>query len=86
MNWNLIREQATDKAVSLGHSLGSFQRCGGRHRVRMAMCQTCQGCCWIALHPSRGFIAGGRLLKYHCGTHEAAGTLPPKMANAKEEA
>jgi len=76
MNWSPIRKFAVTTASELGHTLGAFAKPQGRHPARFAMCETCLGCCWIALHPVRGMTAGGRLLKYRCGTHEAAGTLP----------
>ncbi len=78
LNWGHIRHFAISEAEKLGHSLGKFDSPKDRrHPARFAMCETCLGCCWIALHPVRGMTAGGRLLKFQCGTHEAAGTLPP---------
>jgi hypothetical protein len=83
VNWNPIRKQALTAAEALGHKLGPFDtkttRGMTRDRfgnvARMASCETCGGCCWIAFQPGRGFGAGGRLLKYKCGTPEAAGFI-----------
>lgn len=75
--WAPIRDSAVKQAASLGHTVSVFKKQPGHHPLKMATCEACLGCCWIGVHPSRGFIMGGRLLKYRCGTHEAAGTLAP---------
>lgn len=75
MSWNPIKRAATKAATAMGHRMGIF---GGGYRspsVKTAMCETCGGCCWVAYTPSRGFGCGGRLLRYRCGTKEAAGLL-----------
>lgn len=77
LNWNPIRKQAIERAKELGHALFAWDtarnRMGSPAQVKTAMCETCGGCCWISWIPSRGFAAGGRLLKYQCGTPEAMG-------------
>lgn len=72
LNWKPITEAAIDAAGVLGHTLDKFERKSGRS-FKMASCTICYGCCWIAHETMRGFIVGGRLLKYRCGTPEAAG-------------
>lgn len=73
MNWNSIASAARMAAEANGHSLSAFKK-RGLSQIKMASCTKCYGCCWIAWHPAKaGFIAGGRLLKYKCGTPEAAG-------------
>lgn len=75
LNWKPIRAQAIAAAEALGHNLGPFSKISGRKSLKMANCETCYGCCWIAFTTTRGYGAGGRLLKYRCGTPEAAGLL-----------
>jgi hypothetical protein len=77
LNWKPIVDQASRVAESLGHQLGPFtthrNRFGSGNVVRTATCNLCGGCCWIAF--SERYGAGGRLLKYRCGTPEAMGLL-----------
>ena len=74
MDWKPIRDTCTKAAEANGHKLGTFgTRKTASGTVRMVSCETCYGCCWIAWTITRGFITGGRLLKYKCGTPEAAG-------------
>jgi hypothetical protein len=77
LNWNPIKAQAIQVAESLGHELSAFdsKRTGFGNIVRMASCEICLGCCWMSYQVGGGFKAGGRLLKYRCGTEEAAGSL-----------
>lgn len=75
LKWNPVRNRAIQQAEKLGHSLGAFRTHSGAHPLKMASCLSCLGCCWIAHSPTRGFMAGGRLLKYKCGTAEAGGYL-----------
>ena len=74
-NWKPIAQKATAVALTFGHELGDFEGSRSAPDVRTALCIKCYGCCWIAFSPTRGFTAGGRLLKYQCGTNEAAGLL-----------
>ncbi len=75
MNWKPIAKLATEAAAKLGHKAGGFSGTRQTPSVKTAMCETCCGCCWIAHAQTRGFVAGGRILKYRCGTKEAAGVL-----------
>lgn len=79
LNWKPITALAIKAAEDLGHKLGEFElhrnRLGTAPQLRMASCEKCYGCCWIAWTPTRGFGAGGRLLAYRCGTNEAMGRL-----------
>lgn len=84
MDWRSIRKGAIKAATDMGHELGPFKRHKGNHPLQTAMCDKCFGCCWIAFHPSRGFIGGGRLMKYRCGTPEAAGFLPQTQADVTQ--
>jgi hypothetical protein len=80
INWKPIRKICIEAAEALGHKIGEFKARKETPDVRTAICTTCYGCCWIGRSPTRGFGAGGRLLKYRCGTPEAAGltaTLRP---------
>ena len=83
LNWKPIIKTATKAAEDLGHKLGPFtstQRHFSDNALRMVSCETCYGCAWVAWidggvkhTDSLGFRCGGRLLKYRCGTPEAAG-------------
>src|ERR1041385_3811135 len=74
--WRSIRESCIKAAEEMGHTLPRrFTSRTSTPGVKTAMCTKCYGCCWIAFSASRGFGAGGRLLKYRCGTREAAGVL-----------
>jgi hypothetical protein len=75
LNWKPIRKVCVEAAQAMGHKLSGFDKRKSTPSVRTAMCETCYGCCWIAYSSTRGFGAGGRLLKYRCGTPEAAGQL-----------
>jgi hypothetical protein len=85
LDWRSIQKRCTEAAQKMGHELGPFKP-HGRGQLRMASCDACYGCCWVAYQPSRGFGAGGRLLMYACGTNEAAGLLPtePQRLNTLE--
>ena len=74
-NWKPIQDSAASMALKLGHSPITFHKFRGSDELRMGSCRTCYGCCWVAFSVSRGFTAGGRILKYKCGTKEAAGIL-----------
>lgn len=73
LNWKPIQKRATEAAEALGHKLEPFGK--ANRSVRSASCETCYGCCWVAHSPTRGYSAGGRILKYRCGTNEAMGLL-----------
>lgn len=74
-NWRPIQTQAKQAAADLGHEIGPFAKPGKRTRsVRIASCEKCGGCCWTA-KTGDGLRAGGLILKYRCGTKEAAGVL-----------
>lgn len=75
MNWKPITAEAVKAAEALGHKLEPFRKRHGRSLIKMASCEKCMGCCWIAYQEGKGFGAGGRILKYECGTKEAAGLL-----------
>ena len=82
LNWKPIQNKANEAAKLLGHTLGSFEshRNGqARNSVKMASCEICYGCCWIAYTANRGFGAGGRLLIFRCGTSEAMGLNKPEV-------
>jgi hypothetical protein len=76
LNWTPIKQRAVKAAESLGHKLGPFERgyLSYTGQLKMASCERCFGCCWVAIS-QRGFVAGGRLLKFRCGTPEAAGLI-----------
>jgi hypothetical protein len=65
----------------LVHELTPFfhERLSYAGPLKTAHCLKCGGFCWIS-HTQKGLIAGGRLLKFRCGTPEAAGFLSPKEA------
>ena len=67
-----LKALARKVAKELGHDLGAFS--GKRPGLKMASCLKCYGCCWVSY--GDGGRCGGRLLKYACGTPEAAGFLP----------
>lgn len=71
-NWGPIRKVANEAAERLGHKLGPFQRFSNAPSVKTAMCDTCNGCCWIGA-TALGLKAGGRALNFRCGTKEARG-------------
>lgn len=77
LNWKPIQKLAKEAAAELGHDIEPFSSNPRTPSVRMSGCLTCYGCCWTAYSPSRGasggFTAGGRILKYKCGTKEAMG-------------
>lgn len=76
LDWKPIATEAVKTAKGLGHTLSRFGGNMGheqRNSFRMATCATCYGCCWISFQSTRGYRAGGRLLKYRCGTPEAQG-------------
>lgn len=70
--WKTIREKARQEASKLGHHVGPFD---GRKQVRVAMCEKCYGCCWVSQYAAGVVQAGGRILRYKCGTKEAMGVL-----------
>jgi hypothetical protein len=73
-DWKPIKAKVNQAAEKLGHQLEPFnrERLSFAGPLRMANCTKCGGCCWIS-HAQKGFVAGGRLLKFRCGTPEAAG-------------
>lgn len=71
-DWNPIQTKAIKAAEALGHRVEYFRRERRTPGVRTAHCETCHGCCWVTIDDEGG-KAGGRLLKYRCGTPEAAG-------------
>lgn len=71
LDWKPISIRAVERAKSLGHRIDGFER-KPKRSFRMASCQNCGGCCWVAW-TGRGFGFGGRILRYRCGTPEAAG-------------
>jgi hypothetical protein len=71
-DWGPIQKLAAESAAALGHTLGDFDHRPRFQSTRMASCETCFGCCW-ASYKNSGFTAGGRILKYKCGTKEAMG-------------
>lgn len=78
LNWKPIIAEATKAAEQLGHKLLPFGKTlrspmGAPTAVRTASCADCYGCCWIDWLQGRGHRAGGRILKYKCGTAEAMG-------------
>lgn len=75
INWSPIRKAATHAAKILGHSISFYRsRSTVLGSLRMGTCETCGGCCWIAFTSnSAKFDAGGRILRYRCGTDEAMG-------------
>jgi hypothetical protein len=78
LNWKPIIKTAKKAAEDLGHKLGPFGRAKQGifvgNAVRMVSCETCHyGCGWVMHTDRRGFSAGGRILKYRCGTPEAQG-------------
>lgn len=73
-DWSKIEKFAKDEAAKMGHRVECFTRRRETPGVRMADCETCFGCCWVAFDNSGG-KAGGRILKYQCGTKEARGVL-----------
>jgi hypothetical protein len=82
LNWKPITKKAVDVAESLGHVVRRFEGNGGAMYAasRIGVCEKCGGCCFIGWRKnleSKGgvFSAGGRILKYRCGTPEAAGFL-----------
>jgi hypothetical protein len=89
LNWKPIIKIANTAAEGLGHKLGAFSRTRGGmcgDNIRTVLCEQCYGCCWVAhlVHPgphtdSKGYGCGGRLLKYRCGTPEAAGLRVREM-------
>lgn len=89
LDWKPISEQAVKWAEELGHKLGPFEL----HRdprmspslLKMASCETCGGCCWILHDSKREFRCGGRLVKYRCGTPEAAGFKSGNLPNGRTE-
>jgi hypothetical protein len=80
-NWKSIQAIAVERAAKLGHSVESFTSRRATPGVKTAHCDICYGCCWVAHSPSRGYSAGGRILKYKCGTPEAQG----KKAGGKHD-
>jgi hypothetical protein len=72
-----IQELCAGVAKKMGHTLGLFRshRRGIGGQVKTAMCTECLGCCWVSVTSDGSFRAGGRLLKYQCGTKEAKGVL-----------
>lgn len=84
INWDPIRASARKVAEQLGHDLGGFSGRPSTPQVRTAICLRCYGCCWVCHTPSKGFRAGGRLLKYRCGTTEAAGLLRGGLGGVTE--
>ena len=74
VDWKPIKTKANAAAEQLGHQLGPFERgyLSYTGQLKMANCLKCGGFCWIA-QKQNGFVAGGRLLKFRCGTPEAAG-------------
>ena len=85
LDWKPIKAKANNAAVKLGHQLGPFEheRLSFAGRLKMASCIKCHGCCWIS-HTQKGFIAGGRLLKFRCGTPEAAGFISANPDGARK--
>lgn len=86
LDWRKIRAFATAEAEKLGHKLEPWTNHTRPHHplkmaIKMAMCAICYGCCWMDFVSPRGYRCGGRLLKYKCGTHEAAGTLHSENCN-----
>lgn len=77
--WKPIQKACIEAATAMGHTLGITGR-RATPSVKTAMCNKCFGCCWVARNATRGFDAGGRLVKYRCGTPEAAGRLEPPNA------
>jgi hypothetical protein len=81
-NWAAVIRSATMAAEKQGHVLGPFSKPSMRTPdVRVASCEKCGGCCdvgYIKLRSGDRYSASGRLLKYRCGTPEAAGFLPTK--------
>ena len=74
LDWKPIIKTATKAAEELGHKLRPFGRDTGRGPAfRMVSCEKCGGCAWVQYTNIRGFTAGGRILKYRCGTPEAQG-------------
>ncbi len=73
--WARAAAEAIQAAEAMGHTMTEFPRRSGKRTpdVRTASCVTCGGCCWVGFYLYRGFAIGGRLLKYKCGTPEAAG-------------
>lgn len=75
-DWKPIARTATEAAKELGHQIGGFEINQKTPSVRMASCDKCFGCCWIGYAGIvKGFQAGGRALKYRCGTNKAKGIL-----------
>lgn len=75
-SWKEIGALAKKAASVKGHTVKNFPSKRSTPNVRMGTCEKCFGCCWIAQDHTGRFSAGGRLLKYECGTNEAAGFLP----------
>lgn len=73
LKWKSITRRCTKAAEQMGHKLEPFKATSSI--LRMSGCETCGGCCWVAHSSVRGFVAGGRLLAYRCGTPEAVGVL-----------
>lgn len=69
--WRETGEQAKILAKQLGHNIEPFTGRRETPGVRTASCLQCWGCCWI----SSDGKAGGRILKYRCGTKQARGVL-----------
>lgn len=81
MNWKPIQDKAIEAAKLLGHTLGPFEshrNSQAQNALKMASCEVCYGCCWVAYTATRGFGAGGRLLMHRCGTPEAMGLMTPE--------
>ena len=82
-SWREMGDIAKKAAKAKGHTVTSFPPKQRTPNVRMGTCETCFGCCWIACDYGGRFSAGGRLLKYECGTPEAMGLLPTEARDAQ---
>lgn len=72
LNWKPIQAEAIKAAAELGREVASFTPRRSHQSVKTAQCETCYGCCCVAM-TGDGFKGGGRILKYRCGTPEARG-------------